>query len=148
MKSFFTFAYLAAVAIAMPAPQANCTSSSIIPTPPKPTSSTSSKNTTPTSSEGAAITPYKNTIITPHKNATATSSKNSTITSSKNTTTLSSACAGNTADDRAKWCEESIDTDWYNFVPNTGVTREVRSQDTKANSILTLVYSTGSTSPT
>jgi FtsP/CotA-like multicopper oxidase with cupredoxin domain len=33
-------------------------------------------------------------------------------------------CAGNTADDRASWCDHSIDTDWYEEVPDTGVTRE------------------------
>ncbi|KAK7911901.1 hypothetical protein PG985_014382 [Apiospora marii] len=35
-----------------------------------------------------------------------------------------SACAGNTADTRSQWCEYSIDTDWDNEVPDTGVTRE------------------------
>ncbi|KAF2123067.1 laccase Lcc4 [Lophiotrema nucula] len=34
------------------------------------------------------------------------------------------ACAGNTADDRASWCDFSIDTDWQQEVPDTGVTRE------------------------
>ena len=44
-----------------------------------------------------------------------------------NTTTPTLVCKGNTADDRTKWCDDSIDTDWYNYVPNTGVTREVCS---------------------
>ncbi|KAJ4288688.1 laccase, multicopper oxidase, benzenediol:oxygen oxidorectuctase [Kalmusia sp. IMI 367209] len=34
------------------------------------------------------------------------------------------ACAGNTADDRGSWCDYSIDTNWYDEVPDTGVTRE------------------------
>ncbi|KAK7964083.1 multicopper oxidase [Apiospora saccharicola] len=34
------------------------------------------------------------------------------------------ACKGNTADARSSWCEYSIDTDYANEVPNTGVTRE------------------------
>ena len=33
-------------------------------------------------------------------------------------------CSGNTADNRGSWCDFSIDTDWYNEVPDTGVTRE------------------------
>jgi hypothetical protein len=47
-----------------------------------------------------------------------------TTSPAKNTTTIS-ACEGNTANDRTRWCDDSIDTDWYNYVPNTGVTREV-----------------------
>ena len=46
----------------------------------------------------------------------------------KNTAAPVFACEGNTANDRTKWCDDSIDTDWYNYVPNTGVTREVRFQ--------------------
>jgi hypothetical protein len=34
------------------------------------------------------------------------------------------ACAGNTANTRSQWCQYSIDTDYTNVVPNTGVTRE------------------------
>lgn len=34
------------------------------------------------------------------------------------------ACDGNTADDRGSWCDFSIDTNWYEEVPDTGVTRE------------------------
>lgn len=48
-----------------------------------------------------------------------------TTSPAKNTTTTISACEGNTANDRTRWCDDSIDTDWYNYVPNTGVTREV-----------------------
>ncbi|PVI01802.1 laccase-like multicopper oxidase [Periconia macrospinosa] len=34
------------------------------------------------------------------------------------------ACAGNTATTRSQWCDYSIDTDFMNEVPDTGVTRE------------------------
>lgn len=34
------------------------------------------------------------------------------------------ACDGNTADDRGSWCDYSIDTNWYDEAPDTGVTRE------------------------
>lgn len=33
-------------------------------------------------------------------------------------------CSGNTANDRSKWCNYDINTDYYNVVPDTGVTRE------------------------
>ncbi|KAH8846986.1 hypothetical protein MCOR27_008448 [Pyricularia oryzae] len=33
-------------------------------------------------------------------------------------------CAGNTATTRSQWCDFSIDTDYHNIVPDTGVTRE------------------------
>ena len=47
--------------------------------------------------------------------------------SSKDSTLVSrDVCDGNTADDRTVWCDYSIDTDWYDEVPDTGVTREVR----------------------
>lgn len=35
-----------------------------------------------------------------------------------------SACSGNTADDRSTWCDYSIDTNYYDEVPDTGVTVE------------------------
>lgn len=34
------------------------------------------------------------------------------------------ACDGNTASTRSEWCDYSTDTDYYNTVPETGVTRE------------------------
>lgn len=34
------------------------------------------------------------------------------------------ACAGNTATARSEWCDFSIDTNYYDQVPDTGVTRE------------------------
>ncbi|KAJ4992510.1 Laccase-2-like protein 4 [Stagonosporopsis vannaccii] len=49
---------------------------------------------------------------------------NTTSPTAQNTTSPTSVCEGNTADDRSQWCADSIDTDWYNYVPNTGVTRE------------------------
>lgn len=33
-------------------------------------------------------------------------------------------CAGNTATTRSQWCGLSVDTDYTEVVPNTGVTRE------------------------
>jgi hypothetical protein len=45
--------------------------------------------------------------------------------SSQDSSLVTAVCDGNTADDRTVWCEHSIDTDWYNEVPDTGVTREV-----------------------
>lgn len=35
------------------------------------------------------------------------------------------ACTGNTAADRSVWCDHSIDTNWYDEVPDTGVIVEV-----------------------
>lgn len=35
-----------------------------------------------------------------------------------------STCSGNTASTRSEWCDYSIETDYYNEVPDTGVTRE------------------------
>lgn len=34
------------------------------------------------------------------------------------------ACDGNTASTRSTWCDYDLSTDWYNTVPDTGVTRE------------------------
>ncbi|KKY33196.1 putative multicopper oxidase [Diaporthe ampelina] len=34
------------------------------------------------------------------------------------------ACDGNTASTRSQWCDYDLSTDWYNTVPDTGVTRE------------------------
>ncbi|KAJ4344882.1 uncharacterized protein N0V89_012627 [Didymosphaeria variabile] len=42
----------------------------------------------------------------------------------KGTPQKRAACAGNTANDRGTWCDYSIDTNWYDEVPDTGVTRE------------------------
>lgn len=55
----------------------------------------------------------------------------------QNNTRSASICQGNTANDRTKWCEDSIDTDWYNYVPNTGVTREVRCYRKDIGAMLT-----------
>lgn len=34
------------------------------------------------------------------------------------------ACDGNTASTRSTWCDYDTSTDYYNTVPDTGVTRE------------------------
>lgn len=34
------------------------------------------------------------------------------------------ACDGNTATTRSTWCDYDLTTDYYNTVPDTGVTRE------------------------
>lgn len=34
-------------------------------------------------------------------------------------------CEGNTASNRSVWCDYSIDTNWYDEAPDTGVTVEV-----------------------
>lgn len=34
------------------------------------------------------------------------------------------ACSGNTADDRSVWCDYDLSTNYYDEVPDTGVTRE------------------------
>lgn len=70
-----------------------------------------------------------------------------TTSPAKNTTTPVISCEGNTADDRTKWCDDSIETDWYNYVPNTGVTREVSSWIFHINDML-ILSSTGSISLT
>lgn len=35
-----------------------------------------------------------------------------------------SSCSGNSADDRTVWCDYDISTNYYDTVPDTGVTRE------------------------
>lgn len=34
------------------------------------------------------------------------------------------SCSGNTADDRSVWCDYDLSTNYYDEVPDTGVTRE------------------------
>lgn len=50
------------------------------------------------------------------------------FSNSSKTSTLgrptAAACSGNTPDNRAVWCQYSIDTDYESIVPDTGVTRE------------------------
>jgi FtsP/CotA-like multicopper oxidase with cupredoxin domain len=55
---------------------------------------------------------------------TTTASASTAATSTTSATSTSSACAGNTADDRSVWCDYDTSTDYYNDVPDTGVTRE------------------------
>lgn len=52
--------------------------------------------------------------------ATSTSAVSIRAPESPNTITKRAPCAGNTADSRQKWCDFSIDTDWYREVPDTG----------------------------
>ncbi|RDW73025.1 hypothetical protein BP6252_06932 [Coleophoma cylindrospora] len=81
---------------------------------------TSSATTSSTSSTSLAIT----SSTSPFTNSS------SSVTSSTSSSTISSAlatgtpCAGNTASDRSVWCDYSTATDYYEEVPNTGVTRE------------------------
>lgn len=37
---------------------------------------------------------------------------------------ISDSCSGNTAADRSVWCDYDLSTDYYEVVPETGVTRE------------------------
>ena len=53
-------------------------------------------------------------------------------------------CEGNTAADRSVWCDYSIDTNWYEEAPDTGVTVEVSRQATMACDYCTNKTSTGS----
>ncbi|KAL4908522.1 hypothetical protein BDW74DRAFT_166169 [Aspergillus multicolor] len=60
-----------------------------------------------------------------------TSTRTSTSTSTTSTSTSTSQppstgtpCAGNTPSTRNEWCEHSIDTNWAEITPDTGVTRE------------------------
>ncbi|KAF7856337.1 hypothetical protein EAF04_009865 [Stromatinia cepivora] len=59
--------------------------------------------------------------------SSSVSSASGSSSTSKTVSSISAAgtpCAGNTAADRSKWCNYSTSTDYYNEVPNTGVTRE------------------------
>lgn len=56
---------------------------------------------------------------------------NTTVTSGISINTLTnttanstSQCTGNTASTRSTWCDYDLSTDYYNDVPDTGVTRE------------------------
>ncbi|KAF2027242.1 extracellular dihydrogeodin oxidase/laccase [Setomelanomma holmii] len=55
---------------------------------------------------------------------TAVPAPQATSSSTTSSTLLTSVCDGNTADDRTVWCDYSIETDWYDEVPNTGVIKE------------------------
>ncbi|KAI9645249.1 hypothetical protein NHQ30_005984 [Ciborinia camelliae] len=93
--------------------------------------STTAKLTSSTAK--ASSTTEKSSSITSKASSSVSSSEASVLSapaSSSTSKTVSSAsaagtpCAGNTAADRSKWCEYSTSTDYYNEVPNTGVTRE------------------------
>lgn len=86
-----------------------------------------------TASTGKVTSGTAKEVSATTKPSSITSQKSSTAVSSSSTSkTVSSAlaagtpCAGNTPADRSKWCDYSTSTDYYNEVPNTGVTREVR----------------------
>lgn len=87
----------------------------------KPTTTSSVKSTSTTA----------NTVSSTAKPSSITSTASSTASSTSKTSSSAVAsgtpCAGNTAADRSKWCNYSTSTDYYNEVPDTGVTREVRT---------------------
>ena len=60
----------------------------------------------------------------PTDTATSSSSTPINITSTKAGSVGAAACSGNTASSRSEWCDYSLTTDYYNEVPDTGVTRE------------------------
>ncbi|KAK6614784.1 Laccase-2-like protein 4 [Botrytis cinerea] len=84
----------------------------------KPTTTSSVKSTSTTA----------NTVSSTAKPSSITSTASSTASSTSKTSSSAVAsgtpCAGNTAADRSKWCNYSTSTDYYNEVPDTGVTRE------------------------
>lgn len=57
-----------------------------------------------------------------------TSSASASASASVTSSAAESACTGNTASDRTTWCDYSIDTNYYDEVPDTGVTVEVHTQ--------------------
>lgn len=52
----------------------------------------------------------------------------SSASPSSTSSAATSVCTGNTAADRSVWCDYSIDTNYYDEVPDTGVTVEVCTQ--------------------
>lgn len=61
-------------------------------------------------------------------NGTSPSTTASTTPATNTTSAAPTAtCSGNTASDRSQWCDYDISTNYYNEVPDTGVTVEVRS---------------------
>ncbi|KAF2760125.1 laccase-1 [Pseudovirgaria hyperparasitica] len=60
-------------------------------------------------------------------------------------------CSGNTADDRSVWCDYDISTDYYDTVPDTGVTREYWLEITNTtlgpDGVERVVLSVNNTSP-
>ncbi|APA07387.1 hypothetical protein SS1G_13036 [Sclerotinia sclerotiorum 1980 UF-70] len=99
----------------------------------KTASSTSGVVSTSTTAKAtsSAATPSSTTAQGPSITSQVTSSAVSSATVSSSTSktvsssiTVGTPCAGNTAADRSKWCDYSTSTDYYNEVPNTGVTRE------------------------
>ncbi|KAB8290400.1 hypothetical protein EYC80_010833 [Monilinia laxa] len=97
------------------------TTSSVIATPT--TAKATSATAKPTSPSSAAITskPSSSASSLLASSSPASSSTSKTVSS---ISAVGTPCAGNTAADRSKWCNYSTSTDYYNEVPNTGVTRE------------------------
>ncbi|RDW87754.1 hypothetical protein BP5796_03448 [Coleophoma crateriformis] len=100
-------------------------------------SATSSSASSSAFSSTSSITPSATTSFTPSSTSLAiysstspSSNSSSSVYSSTSSSTTSSAlptgtpCTGNTASDRSMWCDYSTATDYYEEVPNTGVTRE------------------------
>lgn len=56
--------------------------------------------------------------------STSTVSTSTVSTSTVSTSTATSTSSGNTASDRSTWGDYDLTTDYYNVVPDTGVTRE------------------------
>ncbi|KAK8250367.1 Cupredoxin [Phyllosticta capitalensis] len=54
----------------------------------------------------------------------AESSSSSNATATSTTSSAASTCSGNDASSRTSWCDYDISTDYYETVPETGVTRE------------------------
>ncbi|KAB8260287.1 Cupredoxin [Aspergillus pseudonomiae] len=76
---------------------------------------------------GLSISDASRTLNTAryHNKWQAKRASNSTGTSTSSIALPSGTpCAGNLPEDRSKWCEYDIDTDWSEVVPDTGVTRE------------------------
>ncbi|KAK7520592.1 multicopper oxidase-domain-containing protein [Phyllosticta citriasiana] len=73
---------------------------------------------------GALALAYPQVSVT--GNGTSPSSTFATATPSKNTTSTAptATCSGNTASDRSQWCDYDLSTNYYEQVPNTGVTVE------------------------
>ncbi|THV50112.1 hypothetical protein BGAL_0164g00030 [Botrytis galanthina] len=96
--------------------------SSLTVTTAKPTSTSSVASTSTTANTMSPTA--KSSSITSTTSPVSSSTASSTSKTSSSAVASGTPCAGNTAADRSKWCDYSTSTDYYNEVPNTGVTRE------------------------
>ncbi|KAK6080914.1 Laccase-2-like protein 4 [Seiridium cupressi] len=64
------------------------------------------------------------TASTSNSTSSSTASSSVSVTSSSASASATTTTYGNTANTRSQWGPYSIDTDYYNEVPDTGVTRE------------------------